>query len=314
MTKRTPISAEQNIWFDAQQVDATDLTLEQDYNSTIDAGIINNHIGNGVLPETLVQKVLFDSSAVSGFLDGVAVYTQNQPADNNLGNQLEISLTNSQAAGKRTVKVGIIGLDFENNIQYENFYFRTNEVQISTKHFAKILLLLFNDFIGNPDLSLNLGGRILIKEANPFTLSRNPVMVSQNVEPNLFFRDFFIDGYGSLNDFLQASLPLYNIDSLNINTTGKENKVLLSNDVTTQIGQKFLATTNNIQKVTMLLSVRNQTVGSENDLVWNGDIIISIYPLQSVLDCPTDIAPNTEIEFPPSNVPVAQLSFNYSSY
>ena len=35
MTKRTPVSAQQNIWFDAQEVDNTDLTLEQNYNDTI---------------------------------------------------------------------------------------------------------------------------------------------------------------------------------------------------------------------------------------------------------------------------------------
>ncbi len=313
MTKRAPVSAEQNIWFDAQQVDATDLTLEQDYNSTINVDIINNHIGNGVLPEVLVQRVLFDSSLQVGFLDGVAVYTQNQPIDNNFGNQLEITLSDSEAAGKRTVKVGIIGLDFQSNLQYETFYFSTNETQVTTKHFTKILLLLFNDFIGNPELSLNLGGKVLIREVNPFTLSRDPIMVAQNVEPNLFFRDFFIDGYVSLNTFLQSALPFYNIDSLNIKTTGKENKAILFNDVTTQVGQKFLATTNNIQKITLLLSVRNTEVGNENDLAWNGDIVVSVYPLQSNLDCPTDIAPNTAIEFPPLNTPVAQISFNYSS-
>lgn len=313
MTKRTPISAEQNIWFDAQQVDATDLTLEQNYNATIDAGLINNHIGNGVLPEVLVPNILFDSSSVVGFLDGTAIYTQTQPSDNNLGNQLEITLTESLAAGKRKVKVGIIGLDFQSNLQYETFYFSTNESQVTTKHFTKILLLLFNDFVGDPNFSLNLGGKITIKEVNPFTLSRDPVMISQNVEPNLFFRDFIVDGYSSVATFIQNALPLYDTTVLNINTTGKENKVLSSGDVTTQIGQKFLATTNNIQKISLLLSVRNLIVGSENDLVWTGDFIVSVYPLQSMLNCPTDIAPNLEIDFPPDNVPLAQLSFNYNS-
>jgi hypothetical protein len=317
MTKRTPISAEQNIWFDAQQVDATDLSLEQTYNTTINAGIINNHIGNGVLSEALTPRILFDSLLQTGFLDGVAIFTQSQPSDNNLGNQLEISLTNSTAAGKRTVKVGIIGLDFQSNLQYETFVFQTNESQVTTKHYTKILLLLFNDLIGNPELSLNLGGHLVIKEVNPLTLSRSPVMVSQTVEPNLFFRDFFVDGYvdgyGSVINLIQTALPLYNVDSLNIYTTGKENKILYINDVTTQLGQKFLATTNNIQKVTLLMSVRNQEVGYENDLAWTGDLVVSIYPLQSNLNCPTDIAANLQIEFPPSNIPVAQLSVNYGS-
>ena len=117
MTKRNPVSSKQNIWFDAQQVDDTDLTLEQDHNDVIESGIINNHIGTGVLPEVLVENVIFDSLLATGLLDGIAVFPQNQPVDNNLGNQFELELTGSKAASRRNIKVGIIGLDFESNLQ-----------------------------------------------------------------------------------------------------------------------------------------------------------------------------------------------------
>lgn len=313
MTKRTPVSAQQNIWSDGQQVDNSDLTLEQQHNDTIGSSTINNHVGAGVLPEVLVQNILFDSDLVQGFLDGIAIYAQNQPADKNLGNQLEISLTHSEAASRKAVKVAIVGLDFQSNLQFETFTFKTNEVQVSKKHFTQILLLLFNDLKGNPELSLNLGGHLLIKEARPMTLSRSPLMVAQDVQPNLFFRDFFLDTPLSLNGLLKAALPLYNTDTLEIYTGDFEKKILLSGDVTTQIGEKFIATTNNIQKATLLLAVRNQVIGSENDLVWNGDIVVSIYPLQSDIDCPSDIAPTLPIDFSPSNIPVAQISANFAS-
>lgn len=313
MTKRAPVSTQQNIWFNAQQVDDTDLTLEQYYNNTVTGSIISNHIGTGVLSEVLVQNVLFDSAVASGFLDGVIITTQNQPVDNNFGNQLELSLTNSQVAGKKTVKVCIIGLDFQSNLQYEIFYFKTNEIQVSHKHFTKILLILFNDFIGNPDLSLNLNGHLVIKEAVPFSISRHALMASQDVEPNLFFRDFFVDGFTSLTHLLQTALPLYNIDSLNITTEPLDNKVLAKDDVTTQIGQKFIAQTNNIQKLTLLLSVQNLDAGNEDDLAWNGDLVISVYPLQSNIECSSDIAPNLPIDFPPANTPLAQVSVNYNT-
>jgi len=313
MTKRTPVSAQKNIWFDSQQVDNTDLTLEQEFNDTIESSTINNHIGTGVLPEVLVQNILFDSSLASGFLDGIAVSPQNQPADNNFGNQLEISLKDSKVTNRKSVKVGVIGLDFQSNLQYETFYFKKNESQVGRKHFTKILTLLFNDLLGDVDLSFNLGGRLIIKEAKPLTLSRNPLMVAQDVQPNLFFRDFFLDGSYSLSSLLQAALPLYNIDTLNIYTGELDNKILLSNDVTTQIGEKFVAATNNIQKVSLLLSTRNLAVGEETDLAWNGDLVISIYPLQSDITCSTDIAPNLPIDFSPSNIPVAQVSINYNT-
>jgi hypothetical protein len=313
MTKRTPVSAQKNIWFDAQQVDDTDLTLEQNFNDTIESSTINNHIGTGVLPEVLVQNILFDSTLVSGFLDGTAIFAQNQPADNNLGNQLEITLSHSRVGGRKAVKVGVVGLDFQSNLQYETFYFKANETQTSRKHFTRILVLLFNDFIGDPALSFNLGGQILIKEVRPLSLSRAPLMVAQDVQPNLFFRDFFLDGPISLQALLQGALPLFNIDTLNIFTSESDQKVLSNGDVTTQIGEKFLASTNNIQKVTLLLSVRNLDIGAQNDLVWNGDLVVSIYPLQTVLDCPTDVAPNLPIDFSPSNIPVAQISVNFAS-
>jgi hypothetical protein len=313
MTKRTPVSAPKNIWFDGQQVDDSDLTLEQQYNDTVESSTINNHIGTGILPEVLVQNIIFDSALVPGFLDGLAISPQNQPIDNNFGNQLEIGLNFSKASSRKTVKVAIIGLDFQSNLQFETFYFKTNELQISKKHFTKILVLLFNDLIGDPNLSLNLGGHLIIKEARPMSLSRSPLMVAQDQQPNLFFRDFFLDSVPTLNTLLQSALPLYNIDSLNIFTGDLDKKVISSGDVTTQIGEKFLATTNNIQKVSLLLSVQNLVVGHETDLVWNGDLVVSIYPLQSGIDCPSDIAPNLPIDFSPSNIPVAQVSINYAT-
>jgi len=319
MTKRKPISAIQNIWFDAEQVDDSDLTLEQNYNSTIQSGIINNHIGPGVLPEVLTQNILFDSSLVTGFLDGDAIpasdtdYHISQPSDSNFGNQLEIELTNSLAAGRKTVKVAVIGLDFESNLQYETFVFKSNEIQVGHKHFTQILVLLFNDFIGDPLLSFNLGGKITIKEAKPFTLSRDPIMLAQDVQPNLFFRDFFMNGTTSILIGLREALPYYNVDTLDIYTANSDQKVLLNGDITTQIGQKFIATTNNIQKITLLLSVRNLEIGSETDLAWNGDLVLSVYPLQSNIECPSDVVPNLSIDFSPTNIPIAQISVNYNS-
>ena len=70
------------------------------------------------------------------------------------------------------------------------FYFFKNETQITRKHYKNIITLLFNDFKGNKNCSLNLGGRILIEEAMPMELSRDPLMACNNIEPNLFFRDF----------------------------------------------------------------------------------------------------------------------------
>src|SRR5579859_494092 len=313
MTIRNPVSAPQNIWFDGQAVDDINMDLEQNFNTTIQSGIIANHVGYGIVLESLVPNIIFDSSVSHGFLDGIPIQAQNQPTDKNFGNQISITLSNSAVGGNKTIKVGIIGLDFQSNLQFETFVFQTNETQVSIKHFTQVLVLLFNDFIGDPSLSFNLGGTLIIEQAKPMSLSRDALMASQTLQPNLFFRDFFLDGFPTLQFMLQTALPIYNINSLNIQTMELGSQILYNGDVTTQIGEKFLANTNNIQKVTFLLSVQNTNPGQGSNLVWGGDLICSIYPLQSTVDCPTDLAPNTAIDFSPANIPLAQISFNYNS-
>lgn len=318
MTVRNPVSAPQNIFSNTQNIDDINLKLEQNFNATIQSGIIANQFGYGVLPDDLLPNIIFDSTIAmsdgyNGYLDGIAILAQNQPTDKNFGNQLAISLSNSQVGGNKTIKVCIVGLDFQSNIQYETFVFRANELQVSYRHFTNVLAILFNDFIGNPNLSFNLGGNIVIQEASPMTLSRDPIMVSQEVQPNLFFRDFFFNDptITSVTQLLQNALPLYNVSSLNIQTSELGQQILYANDVTSQIGEKFVAVNNNIQKVTLLLSVQNTAFGQGSNLLWTGDLVCSIYPLQSSVECPTDIAPSSPIYFSPSNVPLAQISLEY---
>lgn len=313
MTNRNPVTGTQNIWFDAQQVDDSDLNTEQTYNELKHTSVINNHIGSGVLPNTLDNKVLFDSSLAAGLLDGLAISAQSQPTDTVYGNQLEVELIGSEANLYKKVKVGVIGLDFEGNLQYELFTFASDELQIGKRHFVSVLVLLFNDLLGVSNKSLNLGGKVLIKESRSFALSKETLSVAQNLEPNLWFRDFFTATGVSLQSLLQTALPLYNVDTLNINVNVLDNKILLVDDVTTQIGQKFKAADSNIQKIRLLLSVQNTDPGFETDLAWNGDLVISVYPLQTNINCPTDIAPDLEIEFPPDNIPLAQISYNYNT-
>ncbi len=314
MSKRKPISVTQNNWVDSQSVDDKDLTLEQDYNSQIQSGLINNHIGTGVLPENLNQIILFDSTLITGLLDGKALDPQNDPIDTTFGSQLELELSDSEAFGKRSVKVAIIGLDFENNLQYDTFYFRKNEIQITSKHYIKILKVLVNDLIGSSNQSFNLGGKLVIREAKSLSLSRDTIMISQDSQPNIFWRDFFITGASTLNSLLQTALPLYNVDNLGITTGYKQLRNLNKSDVASHIGQKFIAKTNNIQKITLLLAATNATGDpplSTNP--WTGDLVISIYPLQSNIECLSDIAPNLAIDFDPSNIPLAQISVTYTS-
>lgn len=259
MTDKLPVSTIQNLWYDAEPVSSTDMQVEQNYNNSVDAALINNQFGSGAIPEALLPYIIFNSALTTGELDGHGIASQAQPSDSTYGNQLAITLSNSLAASNRTVKVAIIGLDFNQNLISDTLTFQVNETQYTQNHYTAVLTLLFNDFIGTSAQSFNLGGQIVIQETNPFTISRNAIMVAQDQQPNLFWRDFFyISTFNSLQLMLQAALPLYNVDNLNITTAVQQNLAILQGDVTTQIGEKFLATTNNIQKVSLLLSVQIQ--------------------------------------------------------
>lgn len=323
-TNRIPISTVFNNWHDAQQVDVSDMTTEQTRNIQTEAAIINNHFGSGILPSSLTQGVIFDSDSLTitqaeilaaGNFDGTGLDAQLQPSDSNLGNQLEVQLTGTSAFGRLCTKVLIIGLDFQENTQYDRITFFKDEIQTTRKHYSKILSIFFVDFKGNNNCSRDLGGRIIIRETNSFQLSRDAIMAAQDVEPNLFFRDFKVSNKSiTLYNTLQAGIgPEFTVDSLNINTTVKQNRSLSAGDVVTKIGEKFLASTNNIQKITLLLGAApNATAPIQNEFDWTGSLVISVWSLQTTVSCPTDIIPELAIDFDPSSEPLAQLSFSQS--
>lgn len=325
MTIRLPPSVIENIWRDAQRVAQKDLQTEQDHTDQTIAAVVNNHFGSGVLPSSLIQNVLFDSDdlsadqealVVANIFDGTGIHVATQPSDINLGNQLEVILSGSSAKGRNSVKVAIIGLSFDDTLQSDRLYFYKNESQTTAKHYKEVLAVFFNDFKGNSFCSQNLGGRIIIREAASFQISRDPVMVAQDVEPDLFWRDFKKpDSISTLAQILQAGIgPEFSIDALEITTTSQPDKEIVAGDVTSMVGQKFQASTDNIQKITLLLSVEElDSVPEENKFDWTGDIIISLYPLQTSVVCLSDIVPNLAIDFDPAITPVAQVSFNQST-
>lgn len=309
---RKDITGKQNVWLNGQQVDNDDLSTEQDYVNTITSGLTYNHIGQGILPDSLVKNLLFDSSLIVGDVDGTPLSIQTQPSDSDYGNQLEINLSDSEVFGLRTIKIVLFGLDFNNTLFYETFTFHKNESQYSRGHFKQVVSILINDIFAST-LSMNLGGAIKIYEAPPATLSRDCLVLSQNIEPSLFWRDFFSTTTSTVIQLIESALPTYDISSLQIFTEEFNVRELAKNDITTEIGQKFKSKSDNIQKIRLLLSVENNDPGDELDLEWEGDLVFTVYPLQSTISCPNDLAPNLEIEFDPIPTPLAQVTFNYTS-
>lgn len=319
MRVRIPVSSIENLWSDAQRVDQNDLNVEQTHNDQMAAAIVNNFFGSGVLLEYPEQNILFDSDFLnsaqaalkaSNDFDGSGINLDVQPSDGNLGNQLEVELTGSMVFGRISTKVALIGLSFDDELIMDRFEFRNNGSRVTGKHYKKVLAVFFNDFFGNNNGSENFGGRIVIKEAKPFQLSRDEKPVAQDVMPDLFWRDFrLINNVLNLFSVIQTAIgPEYNANTLEINTTAYNTRRIEADDVVSQVGQKFLANTNNIQKITLLLGVDD--LGSPDNFNWTGDLIVSVYPLQTNVNCPTDIIPNLAIDYDPSPVPLVELSFS----
>ena len=155
MTIRKDVSVIHNEWHDAQRVDKTDMDVEQNRNVEKDAAIVQNHFGSGILLATPEQNVIFDSDNLTAAqasilaahnFDGTGMEPHDQPSDANLGNQLEVELTDSTVIGRLSVKVVIIGLSFDDTLQLDRFYFYKNEKQVTSKHYKRILTVFFNDF------------------------------------------------------------------------------------------------------------------------------------------------------------------------
>lgn len=338
MTIRKQVSFIYNRWYDGEQVDQTDMTVEQTRNVSTDASIIQNHFGSGILPSGSSQTILMDTDNLFAYqsamiaantFDGTGLAPLTQPSDSTLGNQLEIQLTDSSstngmstALGRLSTKVLIIGLDFQGNPQYDTFYFYRKEIQVTKKHYTKILAVFFNDFLGNNHCSRPLGGRVVIRETASFQLSRDPIMISQDTQPNLFFRDFKIPKASSssaltLAQALQQGIGSeYSVDSLNINTTVLRELELSAGDVVTKYAEKFTTTStnNNIQKISILLGARiDKSANLENQFDWSGDLVVSVYALQTSVSSPTDLVPALAIEYDPNPIPLVQFSFNQKS-
>lgn len=336
MTIREQISYVHNRWYDGQRVDREDMTREQDRNIKKDASIVQNHFGSGVVPLASTQKLLFDTDDLfpdqvaliaSNDFDGTGLRPLAQPTDTSLGNQLEVELTDSDSTlngisnvgGRFSTKIFIVGLDFQGDLQYDRFYFYKKEKQVTKKHYTRILSVFFNEFYGNNNCSIQLGGRVLIRETKSMQLSRDGVMIAQDVEPNLFFRDFKVanPAIGSnittaLSATIQAGIGSeYNVDALNINTTVRRNVELSIGDITTRLAQKFQAQSNNIQKITILLGVqRDNSATIEHIFDWSGELVVSIYQLQTSVSCPTALVPELAIEFDPDPTPLTQFSID----
>lgn len=327
-----------NNFFDGQEVVETDLDVEQTAWHDSLANNTDFQAGSGIEQELAVQRILLDTDDVPASIisiissqnfDGEPIYpidtfgltVYNQPSDSNEGNQLEVELSGASLDGAPVTKVYLFGTTFGGGFIHEVMTFEKNESQITRNYFSYIVAIMTQDFRGNQNTIItgttcsNYGGRLRVLESVPMTLARDTIMAEQQVEPSMDYVNFKPATPSKTLDVVLdeiADSVTLSADDLNINVTATTTRTLPLNDSTGLIiGQKFKATTNNIQKISLLLSVEQDTLalpGHEYD--WTGDIVVGVRPLQTTTMCPTDTIPNTSIEFDPELSPISEVSFD----
>lgn len=324
-------------FFDGQRITESDLDTEQTAWHDGSASNISLLVGSGVELEFPVQRVLFDSSDVPASIqtlintqnfDGEPIFPTDtfnntvfiQPSDQVQGSQLELEISGSSLDGSAILKVYIFGIIFGGNFTQEVFTFENNGIEITRNYYNQIVAIMTQDFRGNQNTTIdgvksrNNGGRLVIREALPIQVAKDTIMAQQASEPNMDYVNFkpavLFKTLDNVLDDIANSADL-NKDDLNINVTATSTRELPPNQSGLIIGEKFKATTNNIQKITVLLSVKERTLvppGEEFD--WSGDIVVEIRKLQTTTTCPTDIVPNTAIEFDPEPSSLSEFSFD----
>lgn len=324
-------------FFDGQEIGEQDLDAEQAaWHGTI-ADDVNFISGSGVEKEYSTQRILFDSNSAPSSVqtlistqnfDGEPLYEEDsfgntiflQPSDSTQGNQLEVEISGSSLDGSATAKVYLFGTIFGGEFKQEVITFDENSSRITENYFVTLISIMTQDFRGNQNTlidgvaSRNNGGRLRILEALPMAVARDSIMVKQSEEPNQDYVGFKpATLFKTLDTVLDeiASEGSKDKDDLNINTTSTTTRKLESDQTGVIVAQKFKATTNNIQKVSILLSVEERTLVPEAvKYDWSGDIVVGIRALQTSTSCPTDIIPNSAIEFDPEPAPLAEVSFD----
>lgn len=324
-------------FYDGQNVTENDLDTEQDAWTGTIANSIDLAAGSGVEQEFPVQRILFDTQSVPAAIqtlfdtenfDGEPIYPEDsfgntvmlQPSNTSQGNQLDIEVSGADLLGSASLKVYVFGTIFGGDFKEEVFTFTQNGSQITRNYYTQIVAIMTQDFFGNQNnivdgvKSRNVGGRLRILEALPMRLARDTLMAAQNREPNQDYVNFkpatLFKTLDVLLDEIAASAGL-NKNDLGINVQSTTTRTLPVNQTGLIVAQKFQASTDNIQKVSLLLSVEErQLVPAGQEFDWSGDIVVGVRKLQTTTACPVDTVPGTPIEFDPEPAPIAEVSFD----
>lgn len=309
-------------WYDFTNVDLEDLGAEQNSYLKQTAESNNTALGTGVRLDSAEEPVIFDSSSLSatqsswvslGTFDGRGILAEAYTSsDLDKGSQISVQVTDALLNGYLDMTVTLLGKTFDDTLIYEHLIFENNGVQVTHNHFKEVTNVMFQNFLGNTNTSVDgygsydVGGTVVVSEASSMKVSLDLIAAQQTSEPDIVFRDYKVyDSGKSLQTVIEEAIGASNdYDDLNITTTATSSRTFAAGASTETIyGQKFQMQGTNIQKVTLLLAL---TSGSD----WSGSLVVGIRKLQSSVTCSTDFLPDNEIDFDPVTSAIEELSLD----
>jgi len=335
-TTRLPVGLKRVSYFDGMQLTRDDLRDEQSRHVGIDAATVANFFGSGVVEAAATPLVILDTDNLNSqqqammdaySFDGQNVYIGSglqQTSDAVKGTMLAVTLSGVDLSGSMATKVSIIGETFGGALVHDDLVFEENGTQITRGRYREVLGILLNNFAGNLFGSLDpamdgyrLVGRCVVREAKAMEVSTDTLLASQTAQPDQFFGSFVIgDPSLTLFSMMQDIIgPSRSVADLNIAIASVDQRELAPDDVTTRIGQKFLANGTNVQKISILLSVKKDNSALPGDeYLWSGQVVLNLHALQTTVDCPVKPTPDNLEDFDPDPTILAQLSLDVNDF
>lgn len=327
-------------FFDGQKLSESDLDQEQIHLRGLTSDHIMSSHGSGLIKENLVEKRVLLSLNNPGFyseniskpvieaggFDGRPIYLDRQPSNSEFGKRLIVELTDAVVRNKYPIKVLILGsrynpLDTRGEIVTECIEFFDSSKKVTSNYYKNIYAVYFNNLSGGSGSSFyessvesynyynsqNLN--ISIYESDSIEIFSNSLAIAQTESPNYYLNNFitYSDGLSLLDIFNEALDGTFS--SSEIYYEQEPSEILTFSQgasSTVSYGQKFLAKTNNLQKISLLLGI-DTSVSSE----FSGNLVISIHKLTTAVNCASDSIPDNLINFDPEASSIVEASYSY---
>ena len=326
-------------FYDGQNLYESDLDQEQAHLRSLSSGHVAITHGSGVIKENIIDnrfllkiknpgyygdnnsKFIIDS----GQFDGRPISLDRQVSNSEFGKRLIFELKNVNVLLNKSVKVLILGvtynaLDTRGELVTELLEFTSSDLKITKNSYKYIYAIYLNNFSGGVGsnsyeelISYNYYENnenidLQIYESDSIKVFQNTISI-ESIDSPSYYLDNFITYSTSLNilDILEEALDsTFSISELFYQ---KDESYLLfsaGDNSSTSFGQKFLAKTKTIQKISLLVSIDTDVSN-----VFSGNIILSVHKLNTSINNYMDVYPDNLINFDPEISPIAEISYSY---